>query len=328
MRMLIGTYTRLGGEGVLLADCSETGLTRLCTAKDLFNPTYIIPTPDGRGFVTNGKSDALDKGYIAQYALEGDSFDLLAKAYIGRDGACHMAFSRDGRTLYTANYHTGSISVLPVENGIVRDATQVMDHIDVLGRDAHAHHVSIWPKDDALLCAVDLGCDSLFFYRRNGETGLLTRVSRVKFQNGMGPRHLCWARGGERCYVVHELASKVSYLKNGGIVQTASTLPEGYAGQSYCAAIRLSKDEKRLFATNRGHDSIAVFSLSADGRARFVKTIPTYGAYPRDMVALDDGTFLCANQNSGSVTCVSPDGALLWKEDVAGAVCICPIESV
>ena len=146
MRFIAGTYTKMGGEGVVLCEEKNGKLIRIAAYDAAHDPTYVIPSMDGKGFVSVGKENG--NGYVQRFSLAGDAISAMERAYIGRSGCCHLAFSKEGDALFTANYASGSLSVLPVKNGVIQDAVQIIDHVPLSGGQAHAHFVGLDPKDE------------------------------------------------------------------------------------------------------------------------------------------------------------------------------------
>ncbi|MDR1062252.1 MAG: lactonase family protein [Clostridiales bacterium] len=211
----------------------------------------------------------------------------------------------------------------------------------------HAHCVAPVPGSDEF-CVVDLGIDQARFYRVGGtrgapEPGLdptpgleleLELVQAMPAPPGSGPRHVVFSPCGRLAWLVTELSNEVCAMERGGardgngngngsggsngspsgggwrITHRYSALPAGYAGASSCAAIRRSPDGKLIAASNRGHDSVAVFSADEKtGALEPIGIYPTGGKSPRDIAFTPDGKWLlAANQDSDLVTALSVDG--------------------
>lgn len=126
---------------------------------------------------------------------------------------------------------------------------------------------------------------------------------------GAGPRHIAFHPGGRFLYVSNELGSTVTvfawdgecgYLKP---LQSLSTLPEGYSSETYVAHVALTPDGKHLYVSNRGHNSLARFSVdSQTGLLTPLGYTPTRGDWPRNFCIDPEGKRLyAANQNSGTI---------------------------
>lgn len=333
MLFYVGTYTRLGGPGI--AVCSLDSELALLNAVALPNPTYVIIS-EGNQKLYAVSSDAVGQaegGSYAAYAIDGDGLLETQRYNTGAGGPCHVCLSPDQRFLYTANYASGTLTVFPLDPPDER--VQLIHHqgssIHPTRQDSpHVHHVSFVP-DSNILAAVDLGLDVVVFYEQDRQTGRLAEKSRLSCPAGMGPRHLVYGRDGI-AWLVHELGNAVSTLQRTDsgyrIIQTVTTLPEGWSGDNTCAAIRT--DGHHVFASNRGHDSIAVYRISAGGLLNPVGIFPTGGQTPRDFYLLPDGQVIVGHQG-GSVTLLNWDSRseLLQPSGLSlalpGAVCICPV---
>ena len=190
------------------------------------------------------------------------------------------------------------------------------------------------PKEDKLF-VIDLGADKVFAYDLNKDTGIISPdpKSDLKIAPGSGPRHLVFHPEKPFMYLVNELSSDiVTFDHSSGTytkIQTINALPEDFAKTSYCAAIHISPDGDHLYASNRGHDSIAVFSICDDGILELCGHVSTNGKFPRDFAIDPSGRYLyAANQNSDDIVLFklgkadgmpSPVG---YTIDVPSPVCI------
>jgi 6-phosphogluconolactonase (cycloisomerase 2 family) len=158
----------------------------------------------------------------------------------------------------------------------------------------------------------DLGQDRIYVHHFDGATGILSPVANqpfVSFPTGDGPRHFVFHRNGKWLYSVQEEASTVTFLQFDPmtgflqIEQTLSTLPNGFRGTSFTSEIVLTPDGRFLYAANRLHDTVAIFSVQADGRLQYVGETPTRGDYTRHVSVDPGGNFLYAcNQRSDDIT--------------------------
>ncbi len=337
MDFFVGTYTRMGGPGI--AACSlDADKLALRYTEELPNPTYVIlnAKQDRLYAVSSDSASGGPGGSAAAYAIKAGGLQLLARHDTVGAGPCHLCLSADERFLYTANYGSGSLSVFPVgANGAIGGQIQ---HIQHEGKSVHptrqtgphAHQVTFIPGT-SLLCAIDLGLDAVMVYEQAPKTGLLTLHDRLEVEPGLGPRHVEYGRDGV-AFLLHELGNQVSVIVRDGAQwttrQTIPMLPEGYDQPNTAAAVRLSADGKRLFASNRGHDSIAVYDVAADHTLALVGIYSTGGGGPRDFVLLDDRTLLIAHQD-GDVRLASFNPATgiqtLDILSMGGAVCVCPV---
>ncbi|EBN0316896.1 beta-propeller fold lactonase family protein, partial [Salmonella enterica subsp. enterica serovar Typhi] len=169
----------------------------------------------------------------------------------------------------------------------------------------HVHFTDLTP--DQYLVTCDLGTDEVTTYDVSPE-GKLSKLHTYHSQSGAGARHIVFHHHYKIAYLICELNSTIEVLIYDGVgeferMQVISTLPDGYERFNATAAIRLSKDGKYLYASNRGHDSIAVYTILADGSLELLEIVPTHGQNPRDFDLTPDQEFLIAvHQDSDNAT--------------------------
>jgi 6-phosphogluconolactonase len=203
------------------------------------------------------------------------------------------------------------------------------------GKKAHAHEARFLPGIRQVV-SVDLGRDQLWFSRldASGKKLVADRQRTLDLPPGTGPRHFVLHPNGEWMYVVNEPGNSVSVVHKTAVgrwvlKKTVSTLPAGFNGKSYCAEIRITQDGRFLYVPNRGHNSMAVFSLeNGGGSLRLMKNIPVHGDFPRFFILTTDGNYLLvANQKSDNLVVFRRDknsGPLYYVSEmrVPSPVCI------
>ncbi len=337
MDFLIGTLTKKGGQGILRCRLNGDRPEILWADGTLREPNWIIAGENGHFFSTCEKDG---RGQVAEWTLTKNGILVSAVCDAHGDAPCHLVLDKEKRFLYCANYGTGSVAVFPVTGGLNK-AVQVVRNTgcgyDKVGRQSgpHMHQVSFMP--DGRLLAVDLGLDALCIYQADPQSGTLTEVERLPAEpKGSGARHIIF-RDTSTFYLSHEMGGLVSWFKKQDgrfvLLQTLSTLPDGYTGFNNAAAIRLNAQKTKLYVSNRGHDSIAVYALDADGKMTFERHI-FCGSFPRDFILLPDGRLLVADQGGndpasavrdGSLSLLAPDGSLLSSVPAPAAVSILSI---
>lgn len=328
MDFYVGTLTREGGRGILCCKLQHDQLKCEHIIEDIHDPNYVITSADGQRMYAVS-SDGDDGGYIgcvSEYDLRSVKPAMISRKSTKGNGPCYLTLSPDERFLYVANYGTGSLTAFPA-SPTLKERVQWLPYegcgpCAVRQASPHLHQVTFVPGRQ-LLCAVDLGTDLLRFYHADPVDGMLTEA--FTFHLPGGPRHVAYASNG--CvYVAHELSNEVTCLvwRHGSLVsqQTLSTLPADWRGGNTASAIRISRDQKRVMVSNRGHGSIAVFHVLANGSLAFEKHVSA-GSFPRDFVELPDGRTLIADQRAG-VHLLSAQGKRLDFLEEVGAVCICP----
>ena len=320
-KMYVGTYTDKGSEGIYLFDYDiKNGKT---SSSDLTvkikDPSYLALS--GSCLYSTCRTDDTGKGSegaVSAFLIDPCTGKLcfLNSQKTQSTGSCHISTDRNNRFLFAANYADGSISVFPLnKDGSIAPLLSLIHHRGS-GPDktrqekAHAHYVSLTP-DEKYLCAVDLGIDKVMMYEFDRVSGELKTSENmtVHIKSGSGPRHMTFGPDGRNAYLVNELSSDIvvlEYLPGHSKfvqIQNITTLPRMYTGISFCAAIYASPDGKYLCASNRGHDSIAVFSIEKNsGKLRIVSISPTMGSHPRDFAVDPSGKYIfVANTYSSTV---------------------------
>jgi 6-phosphogluconolactonase len=299
--LIAGTYAARGGAGVYRLPASGRSWSVGAADPALKDASFGVSRGDMRYFVrefAQGRMVATDR--------DGK---ILADLPSGGDDPCHIAIAPNGALLAVANYSSGTVALYPLAAGmpqqpIVRQHKGTGPRTD---RQAgpHAHWVGFTP-DNRFLHAVDLGADAVFAYPLStGEIGEPAIAWRAPA--GSGPRHLAYHPTLPIGYVVTEFANTLTTLDaqaDGTLTARATTslLPPDWQGTSYGAHIAIDSAGRRLYASNRGHNSIAVFDLAEDGSATLAQHIPCGGDWPRFFLLLEDsGQLLVANERSGTV---------------------------
>jgi 6-phosphogluconolactonase len=304
-------------------------LTLVSTVAATENPSFVLPTPDGRAlYAVNEVATYAGEASGAVSAFARDRGPTAALRPLGQRSShgaapCYLSFDRAGRFLLVANYGGGSVSVLPIlDGGALGEATSHVQH-EGHGADPkrqaapHAHCIVAAP-DNRFVLVADLGLDAVLVYAFDARAGTLSRtpVARGALAPGAGPRHLVFHPGGRAVYVTNELDSTVTTLRydpaSGALdaLQTVPTLAEPFAGRNAPADVHLHPSGRFLYLSNRGHDSIAAFAIDpATFTLRLLETLPTEGAWPRNFALDPSGRFLLvANQRADSVVVLRVDG--------------------
>ncbi|MFI1970863.1 hypothetical protein BLA24_07340 [Streptomyces cinnamoneus] len=323
----IGSFTEAGGLGLTVAEVDgDTGaLTPVHSTDAVVNPSFLTLSPGGEVLYAVSETD---EGAAAAFSLADPTRPRLLgpPVPVRGDGPTHLALA--GTWLFTANYGSGSVSVLPVRTGGGLGApAAVLPHRGggpVAERQAgpHAHAVVPDPSGRWVL-AVDLGTDSVWTYALHAATGPAVAAPapsphrETRLRPGSGPRHLAFHPRGDRAYVLNELDSTVTTCRwdaaSGHLEPIGETrvLPPGVETANFPSAPVVSADGRFLWAANRGHDSVSTLALDTTGdRPELHATVSCGGHWPRALTAHPDGRRLyAADERSGDVTWfgVDPD---------------------
>jgi 6-phosphogluconolactonase len=348
--LYVGSYTdakRVEGIALVQFDTRSGALALLRTVDAGPNPSFLAIHPQGRVlYAVNEVAERAGQksGGVSAFSIASDgALARLSEQSSQGAGPCYVSVDRSGRAALVANYDGGSVALLPIAKGGELTAATSVDQHRGQGPDAerqeaaHAHCIVSDPSNHYALSA-DLGLDRVMLYRLDVDAGALQRVEAgdARLAPGAGPRHIAFHPKQPLVYVVGELDSTVTTLRFDAsaarltTVESRSSLPAGWRGKSYAADIHVSPSGDALYVSNRGHDSIAVFSIAAkSGAITLEQTIATGGEWPRNFSLDPTGRWLLvANQNSGSIVVLARDarsGRLspaAQRLDIASPVCV------
>jgi 6-phosphogluconolactonase len=319
----VGTYTGPQSKGVYAYrfDSRTSRLTPLGLAAETMNPSFLAVDPSGRFlYAVNevGEFAGQKGGAVSAFAIDRKTGKLRFVNQVSSRGSgpCHVSLDKTAKHVLVANYGGGSVAVFPVlADGGLGEASAFVEHqggsVNPERQERpHAHAIETSP-DNRFVLAADLGLDRLLVYRFDAARGTLTPNDppAAPVSPGAGPRHFAFAPNGMFIYVINEIGSSVtgfSYDAARGALQelqTISTLPADFQGQNDDAEVAVHPSGKFLYASNRGHDSIAVFAIDAQkGTLSPIEHVPTQGKTPRNFAIDPTGLHLiAANQNSNSL---------------------------
>ena len=275
---------------------TDTGkLTEPVFLEEAEAPAYFIIRPDGRRLYT---CNSFPGSSVSAYAIDPTTakLKLINKQPSGGGDPSYVSLDPSGHYLLVANFLGGSAAVFALRpDGSIGRRTAFIQHIGASldphdPRHAHAHSIRFDPSHRFVLLA-DLGLDKIFVYRLNPKTGALT-PSDPPFASvapGSGPRHTAFDPRGRYVYAINQTANSIvrfGWNSDRGVLtqfETISTLPEGFKGENTGSEILMHPSGKFLYATNRGNNSVAVFSVQADtGRLTLIQHISSDGKTPRN----------------------------------------------
>jgi 6-phosphogluconolactonase len=257
-------------------------------------------------------------GSVTSYRINKSNKSLTELNVVSSGGAnpCYVSVDNKGKYVFTANYTGGNIGVIPInDDGSLDSLSYVAQHEGKGGNPErqsapHAHSVKTNMKNN-IVYAVDLGIDKVMIYNFDETRGKLNPAETlfVKLASGAGPRQIVEYPYGNFAYVINELNSTVTLLNknidNGSlhVVESYSTLPDNFSGDNFPADIRIHPNGKFLYASNRGHNSIVIYSINeTDGKLKILGHQSTKGNWPRNFTIDPSGKFLLvANQHSNNV---------------------------
>jgi 6-phosphogluconolactonase len=336
---LVGTYTDqdalahqpyapVPGKGIYTMKLTGTGDRALepVAEAEVLNPAVLIPHPGGDLYAI--VETIQEKGWVVRYAVgedgrltEQDSWTASGKS------TCYLAVSPKQDAAIVINYWDATIDVVAMDDkgvlgellqsfvqvrraeGEWRQVTDREDHWGNRQVGPHAHCAHFWHD---WVFIPDLGENAVFQYRWDAEARKLTEETFAEFEEGSGPRHMAMHPSLDICYVSNELFNTVCVAKLDSSdpdvikprlipIQYESTI-DNRDQVTYVSEIKLSADAKFLYVSNRGDNSLAVFSVADDGALERIAIVPTGGKFPRHFAISPDGTaVIVANQDSGHI---------------------------
>jgi len=303
--LIAGTYVNEGGPGLVPLSRGAQGWTAGTPVATIRNASFgVRSAATGVRYLLDEQS----QGMLGVYT--GGLEKLAMTSTLGAD-PCHAALSADGRRLGVANYSSGSVALFALDGAgrPIGAARRIQHEGSGPNRERqtgpHAHWVG-FTAGGRHLHSVDLGADAVFLHRLGAGDDVATSIA-YRTEPGAGPRHLARHPRLPIAYLVTELANTVTVLRahpDGRFtaLATLSTLPKGFTGASAGAHIAVNAAGTRLYISNRGHDSIAVFAIQRDGRLTLLQHADCGGHWPRLFLLRErDGEMLVANERSGNV---------------------------
>ncbi|MFO0011514.1 MAG: lactonase family protein [Planctomycetota bacterium] len=302
------------------------------------SPSCLAANRAGTHLYSANETDRVGEkreGSVSAFTIDPNrgELKLLNTVRSGGAGPTYVSVHPSQRYLLVANYFGGSVSVLPIQpDGRLGEPCVTLDDRGDLGptraphappgsfafsgHDAtHAHMIEADPSGRFVL-HVDLGLDRIYVWGFDEQTGKLTPATTpyVSLPPGDGPRHFHFHPNGKWLVSIQEEGStlvRFDYDAKSGTLtarQTISTLPPGYAGSNFCSEVLFSRDGRFVYAGNRLHDSIGIFSVGSQGELAYVGEEWTRGNYPRSFAFDPTGRFLyCCNQRADHVTVFEVD---------------------
>lgn len=314
------------GDGITVFRMDASGrLSRLFSAGKP-NPTYLALSADNRYLYSVNELKEYHSepsAAVSAYRIDPETGELtlLSRRMTGGGDACYLCVGPDGKHLLVANFTGGSLCILPIlPDGSLATPSCFIQHYGhgtLPDRQAspHVHQVMPDPLGKHVLVA-DLGLDKIFVYGIDWETGCLSpnAAPPIELSPGDGPRQFVFDKSGKFLYLVTEMGNTVCVFSYDGetsrakLLQTLPTLPDACDTASIAACIKLHPNGKLLYASNRGHDSIASYRILDDGTLATLSIQSAGGRTPRDFNITPDGDFLLSGfQDSNELILYSID---------------------
>ena len=323
------------GKGIHLFQVNRT--TGALTASGVYemgtSPSCLALDSSGAHLYSGNETDRVGKdkhGSVSAFAIDrtDGKLKLLNAVDSGGAGPTYVSLHPSGKFVLVANYFGGSVGVLPIlADGSLGAATDIKNDegkigptkavnappgtFAISGHDrTHAHMIQA-DHTGRYVVHADLGLDKIFVWKFDEQKGVLTpsEPAAVSLPPGDGPRHFDFHPNARWMYSIQEEGSTIVSFDWDAAAgrltsrQTISTLPPGFAGSNFCSEILISADGRFVYAGNRLHDSVGIFSIGSDGKLTFVGEEWTRGNYPRSFNFDPTGQFFyCLNQRADHIT--------------------------
>ena len=328
--LYVGTYTKGESKGIYKLDFNtKTGkLSNKVLAVNTQNPSFITFSPNKKYLYAVGEGET---SLISAFKLkENGTLKLInAKSSNGK-GPCHVSTNLTGDKAVVSNYGGGTISIYNINaDGSLNEASQIFNHNKEGEKPARAHSAQFF-KDE--LFVSDLGRNSMYQYKLIDNDYKIESKSIINIEGNPGPRHFAMSANGDFMYIINEYGSSITSVKRTASgftnIDQDSTLDKNYTGKNKCADIHLSKDERFLYGSNRGENSIAIFKRDTDtGKINKIQNISAHGDWPRNFTLDPSGKFLLvANKKSENISVFKVNtstGKLSFLHDIKVPTPVC-----
>ncbi|WBL23718.1 lactonase family protein [Zunongwangia sp. HRR-M8] len=314
----IGTYTKKEGhvdgkaDGILsIKQDPETGEIRLeKTLAEVTNPSFVKLTSDNKYLYAVSELGDKDgtSGFIHSFQVrDNDSLYEVDKVSTEAFAPCHIEIDKTDNFAFVSNYMGGVVVMYRIQQDGSLEKHKQLNMPN--SEKSHTHSVSI-SEDNKHVYICDLGLDKIWIYDLDAEEKTIQKNEQesVSLAKGAGPRHFEFSKDQKFAYSMNELNSTISVFKveeNGGLtlLNSVSSIPEDFEEDNSGADIHISPSGDYLYASNRGHNSIAIFKINKEnGEIKQLGFASTNGKTPRNFAISKNGSYLyAANQDSGDI---------------------------
>jgi 6-phosphogluconolactonase len=319
----VGTYNENNKPGIFVFEFNRAEGTMKLVQEvgGMRAPSYLEISPNGKFLYSVNRSSVIPEkqwGSVSAYKINQQNGKLTlinSQPSFGSE-SCHVSIDSKGKLVFVSNYSTGNLTVFPIKpDGSLDTISESIQHYGKSinkNRQGSPHvHQSVVSPDDNHLFVSDLGIDKVKVYSIDYLNNKLTAIPNSDgiVDDGAGPRHLAVHENQKYAYVINELSSTITTfgLNNtaGELtpIQTTSTIPDDFDEVNYCADIHIDPSGKFLYGSNRGHNSLAIFSIDqTSGKISKIGYYSTFGEWPRNFLIDPKGEFIfAANQNSNNI---------------------------
>jgi 6-phosphogluconolactonase len=245
---------------------------------------------------------------VYMYQRKGTQYELVDYRQLEGGALCHIAYSSRNKALFGACYGSGTVFSIQVEEDRFGEVVFQEIQKGVDASELTRAHCVVLNQEETQLIVANIALDQIYFYHI--VCGSLKQQYVIELPKKVGPRHVLFSPDEKLLYVITEYSNEIfTYdMLSKQLLQRISTLSEDYLGESYCSTLCFSLDRRFLYAANRLADTIALFSVGAQGKLSRITEFSCGGSNPRHMIISSDGRYLIVcNQNSDNVKLFSLD---------------------
>lgn len=323
--LYVGTYSVRASKGIyVFAFDPQSGTVQLQqTVSHGKSPSFLAIHPAGQYLYAVNEEDDQGpdhSGSVDAYIIDPQTGQLtfLNQQLTHGQAPCHISVDRRGKLAFVSNYGSGSLTVLPIlENGSLGEASQLIRHTgqgpNPERQDAPHVHSAVVSMDNRLLYVSDLGTDKVYIYQIDEQQGKISVCPTTPYLHvsaGSGPRMIAVHPEDEWVYSLKEISSTVATFRRDCQTDTVELvqddipfLSETYSGERSGGDIHLDARGQYLYVTNRGNNTLAIFSLSNEGKLTQCNLQYTGGDEPRNFLVDEASQYvLIGHQKSDTIT--------------------------
>lgn len=309
----IGSYSYTGkAKGITVYDVDvEAGTFIYRCEVEVDNSSYVQASNNGKILYS-----IADEGVVSFRILENGSLSRINSANIKGMRGCHLSTDTDNKYIFVSGYHDGKMTVLKLnKDGSVGRITDGVFHkgLGSVAERNYRPHVSCsrLTPDGRFLMVADLGIDQIKVYRLDKNEGRVMLVDTIRCELESAPKRFIFSQDGRFFYVLYELKNVIdvfSYKEGERTpivekIQTVSTTGGETSRMTAACAMRFTPDEKHLFCSNAGDNTVSLYERDAEtGLLTFKFCLPISGDYPKDIAVFPDGKHLASINHEGSVS--------------------------
>ncbi|MCB4807001.1 lactonase family protein [Tamlana sp. 62-3] len=307
--LYVGTFTTKDSKGIyhFLFNTKTGALTNQKLAAETSSPNYMVYSKNRKHLYTANRSGNPDQpDFISAFNVnKNGTLTLINTQNSQGKSPCHVTINEEGTLISNTNYNGGTVSLYQInKDGGLTKAKQVFNH-NAKNQTSHAHSSQFYKNE---LFVADLGRNAIYQYVLNEGEYKLQSEAIVNAVGNPGPRHFTISQNGTFIYVINEYENSITSIKrddsNFKTIDLDTTLMSNTTEENFSADIHLSKNQKYLYVTNRGENTVAVFNRNTEtGTIEKIQNISVEGDWPRNFTIDPTGTFLLvANRRSNNIS--------------------------